>query len=209
MKILAIDTATPCASCALWADDGPVAASMVVAGRHQAEVLMPAIDELCRRAGWSVSDLDGVAVDIGPGLFTGLRVGLATARTIARAEVSRRWASPAWRLWLTLTAGARGRSSPSLTPGEERSTGPSSAATAPRWLRRCPRLSPPPRSWRPSWVTWPVPGWSFPARPVPPQSRPDQSRPDQSRPVGPGPGGRGLAVPGPAGGRRCGGGRLS
>jgi tRNA threonylcarbamoyladenosine biosynthesis protein TsaB len=86
VKLLAIDTATPCASCALWADDGPVAASMVVAGQRHAEVLMPAIDELCRRAGWSVSDLDGVAVDIGPGLFTGLRVGLATASAIARAR---------------------------------------------------------------------------------------------------------------------------
>ena len=49
---------------------------------------MPAIDELCRQAGWSVADLTGVAVDRGPGLFTGLRVGLATARAIAAARAS-------------------------------------------------------------------------------------------------------------------------
>jgi tRNA threonylcarbamoyladenosine biosynthesis protein TsaB len=59
---------------------------MLVARRRHAEVLMPAIDELCRWAGWSVGDLTGVAVDRGPGLFTGLRVGLATARAIAAAR---------------------------------------------------------------------------------------------------------------------------
>ena len=56
---------------------------MLVARQRHAEILMPAIDELCGRAGWSVADLTGVAVDVGPGLFTGLRVGLATARAMA------------------------------------------------------------------------------------------------------------------------------
>jgi tRNA threonylcarbamoyladenosine biosynthesis protein TsaB len=63
-----------------------VASFVLVSGRRHAEVLMPAVDELCRRAGWAVGDLSGVAVDIGPGLFTGLRVGLATARAIASAR---------------------------------------------------------------------------------------------------------------------------
>jgi tRNA threonylcarbamoyladenosine biosynthesis protein TsaB len=86
MKLLAIETATPCVACALWSDDGPVASFALAAGQRHAEVLVPAVDELCRRAGWSVEDLDGVAVDVGPGLFTGLRVGLATANTIATAR---------------------------------------------------------------------------------------------------------------------------
>jgi tRNA threonylcarbamoyladenosine biosynthesis protein TsaB len=85
LKVLAIETATPSVGCALWSEDGPVASFMLVARQRHAEVLMPAIDELCRRAGWAVADLTGVAVDRGPGLFTGLRVGLATARAIATA----------------------------------------------------------------------------------------------------------------------------
>jgi tRNA threonylcarbamoyladenosine biosynthesis protein TsaB len=86
MRLLAIETATRLVGCALWDDDGPIAANLLVAGQRHVEVLVPAIDEICRQAGISVADLDGVAVDIGPGLFTGLRVGLATATTIARAR---------------------------------------------------------------------------------------------------------------------------
>jgi tRNA threonylcarbamoyladenosine biosynthesis protein TsaB len=86
VKLLAIETATPCVACALWSDDGPVASFALAAGQRHAEMLVPAVDELCRGAGWSVADLEGVAVDIGPGLFTGLRVGLATANTIATAR---------------------------------------------------------------------------------------------------------------------------
>jgi tRNA threonylcarbamoyladenosine biosynthesis protein TsaB len=86
MKLLAIETATRLVGCALWDEGGPVAASLLVAGQRHVEVLVPAIGTLCRQAGISVADLDAVAVDIGPGLFTGLRVGLATATTIATAR---------------------------------------------------------------------------------------------------------------------------
>jgi tRNA threonylcarbamoyladenosine biosynthesis protein TsaB len=86
VRILAIETATSCVACALWSEDGPVASFALGAGQRHAEMLMPAVDDLCRRAGWSVADLEGVAVDVGPGLFTGLRVGLATATTIATAR---------------------------------------------------------------------------------------------------------------------------
>ncbi|HTT91322.1 MAG TPA: tRNA (adenosine(37)-N6)-threonylcarbamoyltransferase complex dimerization subunit type 1 TsaB [Acidimicrobiales bacterium] len=86
MRVLGIETATPCAGCALWDEGGPVASFMLTGRQRHAEVLMPAIDDLCRGAGWSVGDLTGVVVDRGPGLFTGLRVGLATARAIAMAR---------------------------------------------------------------------------------------------------------------------------
>ncbi len=86
MKLLAIETATRLVGCALWDENGLVAASLLVAGQRHVEVLLPAIDELCRRAGTAVGELGAVAVDIGPGLFTGLRVGLATATTIATAR---------------------------------------------------------------------------------------------------------------------------
>jgi tRNA threonylcarbamoyladenosine biosynthesis protein TsaB len=86
MKLLAIETATRLVGGALWDEGGLVAANLFVAGQRHVEVLVPAIDELCRQAGISVADLDAVAVDVGPGLFTGLRVGLATATTIATAR---------------------------------------------------------------------------------------------------------------------------
>lgn len=86
MKLLAIETATRSLSCALREGGAPVAGFSLVAGQRHAEVLMPAVDHLCRQAGWDVSDLEAVAVDHGPGLFTGLRVGLATARAVAAAR---------------------------------------------------------------------------------------------------------------------------
>jgi tRNA threonylcarbamoyladenosine biosynthesis protein TsaB len=50
-----------------------------------ATFLVPAIDFCFDQVGWSPSDLDAVAVDIGPGLYTGIRVGVATAQGIAAA----------------------------------------------------------------------------------------------------------------------------
>jgi tRNA threonylcarbamoyladenosine biosynthesis protein TsaB len=70
----------------LWADGAPLASFVLVAPQRHSEVLMPAIDDLCRYARVPVSAIDGVVVDVGPGLFTGLRVGLATARAIATAR---------------------------------------------------------------------------------------------------------------------------
>ena len=85
MNILAIETATQAVGCALWADDQPLASFSLMAGRRHAETLLPAVEELCRRAGLGPADLGGVAVDVGPGLFTGLRVGLAAAKAVAAA----------------------------------------------------------------------------------------------------------------------------
>lgn len=53
--------------------------------RHHAEVLMPLIDDVLREAGARRGDLDGIVAGTGPGPFTGLRVGLVTARMIAAA----------------------------------------------------------------------------------------------------------------------------
>lgn len=86
MRVLAIDTATRCIGCAVWADGAPLASFMLVAGQRHAEVLMPAVDAMFSRAGLTVGDIDAVAVDVGPGLFTGLRVGLATAAAISAAR---------------------------------------------------------------------------------------------------------------------------
>jgi len=84
--LLAIETATRCVGCALWGEDGLVGTFALVAGKRHAEVLLPAVDELCRQASVPVAAIDAVAADVGPGLFTGLRVGLATAKAISMAR---------------------------------------------------------------------------------------------------------------------------
>lgn len=80
MLILAFDTATDVATCALVWDGEPVAE------RSSRPVsLLEDVDACLRRAGASESLLDGIAVGTGPGSFTGLRMGLATARALAFA----------------------------------------------------------------------------------------------------------------------------
>ncbi|MGI8493474.1 MAG: tRNA (adenosine(37)-N6)-threonylcarbamoyltransferase complex dimerization subunit type 1 TsaB [Acidimicrobiales bacterium] len=85
VKVLAIETATPVLSCALVCAGALAGEMEAPAGRRHAEVLAPAIQVLCADAGVSLRDLDAVVVDVGPGLFTGLRVGIATAKALASA----------------------------------------------------------------------------------------------------------------------------
>lgn len=83
MRVLGIESATFAQSVALIEDDRVVAeASYRAEGGHGGR-LMPTLDEVLRRAGISSGDLDAVAVSVGPGSFTGLRVGLATAKGLA------------------------------------------------------------------------------------------------------------------------------
>lgn len=79
MNILAIETATAACAVGLRADDGFEVGWVVDETRHHTEVLTGAISRLLGEAGLRARDLDRVVVDRGPGLFTGLRVGLATA----------------------------------------------------------------------------------------------------------------------------------
>lgn len=85
MKLLAIETATPGASVALVEDSTTLAAASRIDPLGHASFLVPAIDFCFDQVGWSPSDLDAVAVDIGPGLYTGIRVGVATAQGLAAA----------------------------------------------------------------------------------------------------------------------------
>jgi len=84
VRLLAIETATARTAVALGDDEELTAHAAEGAGRHT-EVLAPAIETLLAARGWSPHDLDGVVVDVGPGLFTGLRVGIATAKGLAVA----------------------------------------------------------------------------------------------------------------------------
>ncbi len=84
MLTLAIDTATAHVGVAIGRDGTPIAMRSVDAGRRHAEELAPMIRDLVAEAGVRLVDLDAVACGIGPGLFTGLRVGVTTARTLAQ-----------------------------------------------------------------------------------------------------------------------------
>jgi tRNA threonylcarbamoyladenosine biosynthesis protein TsaB len=83
--ILGIDTATRQVGCAIGGHEGVIASFTANRGMRHAETLTPAIQFLCREAQIDLDEIGAVAVDIGPGLFTGLRVGVATGKAMASA----------------------------------------------------------------------------------------------------------------------------
>jgi tRNA threonylcarbamoyl adenosine modification protein YeaZ len=85
VKVLAIETATPASSVALGEDGALVALNARVDPRGHIGFLMPAIDFCFRHARWDPSAIDVVLVDYGPGPFTGIRTGMATAQAFAAA----------------------------------------------------------------------------------------------------------------------------
>lgn len=85
MLILGIDTATQQVGAAIGGHEGVLAAFQSAKGRRHAETLVPAIKFLCAQTKVELSDIGAIAVDVGPGLFTGLRVGVATAKAMASA----------------------------------------------------------------------------------------------------------------------------
>lgn len=85
MLLLAFDTATPAVTVALRGDEGVLAEHTEVDARRHGELLAPGIEKVLAEAGRSRTELTGVAVGVGPGPFTGLRVGLMTARALGDA----------------------------------------------------------------------------------------------------------------------------
>lgn len=85
MLILGIDTATTQVSVAIGGHEGVLASTQSLRGRQHAEMLTPAIAFTCKQARIELSEIGVVAVDLGPGLFTGLRVGVSAAKAIAHA----------------------------------------------------------------------------------------------------------------------------
>ena len=85
MRILALETATLAGSVALLDGSRVVGESLLDIALTHSERLMAMVDRLLKDCGWSVSALDGLAVSIGPGSFTGLRIGIATAKGLALA----------------------------------------------------------------------------------------------------------------------------
>lgn len=85
MLILGIETATEQVSVAIGGHEGVLGLFEVCRGRRHAETLIPAIQFVCKQADVELSEISVIAVDVGPGLFTGMRVGLATGKALAQA----------------------------------------------------------------------------------------------------------------------------
>ncbi|HAQ23212.1 MAG: tRNA (adenosine(37)-N6)-threonylcarbamoyltransferase complex dimerization subunit type 1 TsaB [Acidimicrobiaceae bacterium] len=85
MLILGIESAGAQVGCAVGGHEGVLASAHAGRGRRHAEALAPQIDFVCHQAGIELSEVGAVAIDVGPGLFTGLRVGIATAVVLAQA----------------------------------------------------------------------------------------------------------------------------
>lgn len=86
MLVLGISTSTAQVGCAIGGHEGVLGAIHSTRGRRHAETLVPAIDHLCTQTRIELSELGAVAVDLGPGMFTGLRVGIAAGKAIAHAR---------------------------------------------------------------------------------------------------------------------------
>lgn len=82
MKLLALDTSTEYLSLALW-HDGELHVRELLAGQKHSELVLPLLGELLAEAGWKLPELDGIAFGMGPGSFTGLRIGCGVTQGLA------------------------------------------------------------------------------------------------------------------------------
>jgi len=84
MLVLGIETSTPQTSVALGTEQGIVASTVLTRGRPGHEVAVPAVSHLLRWSEVPPGRIGGIAIGLGPGLFTGMRVGIATGKTLAQ-----------------------------------------------------------------------------------------------------------------------------
>jgi len=85
MRVLAVETSTLAGGAALLDGDLVVGEYVLDVSATHSERLMGAVDRLLTDVGWTVRDLEGLAVSVGPGSFTGLRLGLSTVKGLALA----------------------------------------------------------------------------------------------------------------------------
>jgi len=85
MLILAFDSSSKTASVAILRDETVLYDAVLNTGQNHSEVLLPAIDKACSDAGCTISDIDLFACTLGPGSFTGLRIGVSTLKGLMMA----------------------------------------------------------------------------------------------------------------------------
>ena len=85
MKVLALDSSGLVASCALLEDDRLLAEYTVDYKKTHSQTLLPMVDEICRMTETDPAEIGAVAIAGGPGSFTGLRIGAATAKGLGLA----------------------------------------------------------------------------------------------------------------------------
>jgi len=83
MKVLAMDTSNPTMAVAIMEDQKILGQLQTMVNKTHSKTLMPAIDFLMKSVGLTPADLDRIAVAQGPGSYTGLRIGVTTAKTLA------------------------------------------------------------------------------------------------------------------------------
>ena len=83
MKILSVDTSATAASVAVAEENKLIGEFSINTALTHSQTLIPMIDELLKNTGLSVNDIDAVAVNAGPGSFTGVRIGVAAVKGIA------------------------------------------------------------------------------------------------------------------------------
>lgn len=83
MKVLGIETTGSRLGACLWEDFRVRAVKVLPDGHSHSQQLMPTLNDLFKKVPWTPQDLDALAVDVGPGRFTGIRLGVAAARTLA------------------------------------------------------------------------------------------------------------------------------
>jgi len=128
MKTLAIDTSLAAGSVAALDGDVVVTRSLGAAGEH-ARLLAAALAEAAAELGWRPRDADLIAVVRGPGSFTGLRVGVATAKAIAWASAARLVAVSGFEVVASLAREAAGRPEPPIHVAYDAGRGEVFAAT--------------------------------------------------------------------------------
>jgi len=83
MRVLGLDTATHCGGIAILEDEQVLASLVLNIKKTHSERLLRDVDYLLKECGIEIKDLDGIAVCIGPGSFTGVRIGMACAKGLA------------------------------------------------------------------------------------------------------------------------------
>jgi tRNA threonylcarbamoyl adenosine modification protein YeaZ len=149
MNLLVIDAALEACSVGVAVGDGDPILNTAVVGRGHGERLMPMIADAMTRAGLAFDDLDRIGVTIGPGSFTGVRLGVAAARGLAlvtgaaavgvgtlAVHAAEAVAAGGGRPIVAVLAAGRGEVYGQRFTADGEEDGPPEAASAPVWAAR-------------------------------------------------------------------------